>query len=123
MNTNSRASLERNEAGPHPRDNDSLVPLAWPAAGLRLWRIPFAASQAAQVPSDGRGRTCSSVGCSIKSTEGPAFFGILRLLQVKDPRSVLGFFGVFWSFLDANKIWQSARLVPKLTWSAFDTRT
>ena len=48
-----------------------LLPLARPSRACRFAHIPFAASQAAQVPSDGRGGSCSSAGLSHVSSDVP----------------------------------------------------
>jgi len=52
-------------------------PVARPWAGLLLRRIPFAASRAAQVPSEGRGE---SRDAPQHSTMNPQRFSIVRLI-------------------------------------------
>ena len=54
--------------GPHPGPMNRSLPLARPSRASGFAQIPFAASQAAQVPSDGRGRSCSSVGAKSSSS-------------------------------------------------------
>jgi riboflavin kinase/FMN adenylyltransferase len=56
-----RGFLRRMNTSPHPCPMTRSLPLARPSRASGFAQIPFAASQAAQVPSDGRGESCSSV--------------------------------------------------------------
>jgi len=66
--------------GPHPGPMTHSLPLARPSRASASGQIPFAASQAAQVPSDGRGRSCSSVWIQWPLFYWPRFFelGLVR---------------------------------------------